>query len=823
MEQPPSTEKTGPQKGDVIDGKLEIEGIIAEGRTSTVVSALDRGNNYKKVAVKIARGSDLESVERFKRGARGMAKLTSPYTVRVLNVGTTQDGAPCMTMELLEGRTLAQKITQSGPLPIDEATRLMLQVCDSVAEAHHQKLLHRDLDAENLFLAMPRPGSGGEPSIRVLDYGLAPVWRLGKGDGRLRPGDVPGTSFAMAPELARGSDVDERVDIWGIGACLFRLLTNKHPYNARNLAELCTRILAERPPDLAKVRPDVTPGLAAFVKKCLEREPSDRYKNIREVIRALEETKDEAPYTPQVPTEKATLDQLRMIESHQVRTTPMQFRAAEEAAAKDAEAERITDPGAIPSSNDDDEGATQIHRKEDVAALVASVAKTPPAKTIPKDPTTLEPSTAPRDQAKRTIPKEPTTVEPPTEPLKARNLVALPIGDASGEIGAPTPQTMRIVPAFEAIANRLEPPKPKRSEPPPKKISGSLPLPPPPLKSTPPKLDLVPEDGPSTQPLGRLSPFAELPKPQPIEEEPPSDDPTILPRLIGAPPAPAAPLPKPTPERMAAETIPPAPPAPVAIAIGGTLPRPSPAMMVAETIPRGVEPPIKPEANPPAEVESQPDFKATTPLAKPLASTMASEAVPRGMENPAHPSPLVFQASPRVLDMPPPAPTGPPPMAPSMATPTPAPLPSFEPMSPRPHVIEPPPPSEAAPAKSRLLVPLIFALGIAISVVVGLYLAKLSTHATKEPAKPSASPVVASPPTSGSGEPAGSPLQIPSGVASVEPEPETPAPSSPSAIASHRHHRRTPPPTVSVTAPAPVPAPAPAPIKSGNVYDPSNY
>jgi serine/threonine protein kinase len=105
VQQPPSTEKTGPQKGDVIDGKLEIEGVIAEGRTSTVVSAIDRGNNYRKVAIKIARASDLESVERFKRAARGMQKLKSPYAVKVLGVGTTQDGAPCMTMEYLEGRT----------------------------------------------------------------------------------------------------------------------------------------------------------------------------------------------------------------------------------------------------------------------------------------------------------------------------------------------------------------------------------------------------------------------------------------------------------------------------------------------------------------------------------------------------------------------------------------------------------------------------------------------------------------------------------------------------------------------------------------------
>jgi serine/threonine protein kinase len=757
VQQPPSTEKTGPQKGDVIDGKLEIEGIIAEGRTSTVVSAIDRGNNYRKVAIKIARASDLESVERFKRGARGMQKLKSPYAVKVLGVGTTQEGAPCMTMEYLEGRTLAQKLMQSGPLPIEEARKWMLQVCAVVAEAHSQKLLHRDLDAENLFLAMPPRGVSGPPSMRVLDFGLAPVWRLGKGDGRLRPGDVPGTSFAMAPELARGSDVDERVDVWGIGACLFRLLTNKHPYNARNLAELCTRILAERPPDLAKVRADVTPGLAAVVKRCLEREPGDRFRSVHDVLHALEESGDDAPYTPQVPTEKATLDQLRAIEDQ--RMTPMVFRAAD----AEAEGERIT----IPSSDGDDfDAATQIHTKEELANQV-------------------------------------------------RSLVARPIMDASGEVGA-TPQTMRIGPEFDAIANRLEPPKPKRSDPPPKKrVSGSLPAPsvPPPRSSG---------DGPSTQPLGRLSPFAELPKAAPPPSTPPSDDHTIKPVLIGAGPLPAAPLPKPSPERMNAETAPPppllpntAPPPRMPTTAPPPLPMPSPAVMAAETM-QGPAPHVP----------------APPLAAQPSPAEMDDETVTR-MEMPA-PLP-VFQASPRVLEIPTLTPSaGIPAMVPPttssaaipvMPPPTPRPSGPYLPSGPPPPLMTGPPPMappvepprEATGSRSKLLIPLIFALGIAASIVIGLYVARLTTP--KPAPKPSAEPsagVVAPPPASDSAEPDDS---DPTPDTSAEsPALEIPSSSAPAAATHRRHHRRPTP-----ASPSPAPAPAPAPAKTGNVYDPSMY
>lgn len=908
MEQPPSTEQTGPQKGDVIEGKLEIDGIIAEGRTSTVVSAIDRSSG-ERIAVKIARGSDLESVERFKRAARGMQRLTSPYVVRVLGVGTTPDGAPCMSMELLEGRTLAQKIMQSGPLPIEEATKWMLQACDALADAHAHKLLHRDLDAESLFLAMPRLGSGGQPSVRVLDFGLAPVWRLGKGDGRLRPGDVPGTSFAMAPELARGSDLDERVDVWGVGACLYRLLTNRHPYSARNLAELCTRILAERPPDVSKVRPDVTPGLAAVVKRCLEREPADRYATIRDVIDALEATKDEAPLTPQVPTERATLEELRAIEEARARMTSRGTHG-------DAEAERVTDPG--PSREEDDQDATQIHHRPDAAMRSAL------ATVVEPDPD-FATTTVLKDPPRFALPK----VEPPKHASSPKRVSppkhASPFAESeepAGDLGAP-PQTTRIAPSFEAIANRLELPKPKRSDPPkrsdapkrsdppkrsdaPRRGSGLPPPLPPPLHPFAASAGV--EEVPSTQPLGRLSPFAELPKaPPPPESVPSSDDRTIKPVLIGGPPPPA-PLPKPSPAMMSAETIAP-PPAP----------SPEPTGMSAKS---GSEPPtgILPmpvvagfaSADVPAGLTTAP--LTTAPLPRPSPAMMAAETIqgsaPAGPEPPAHPSPLVFQASPRVLELPPtPTPTGPPPIgAPPALGSAPAPLPSdrsashaalasdrsashaalpsdrsaapplasgppspfasgsgpFASGSPAPFASGSPAPlvggppreavasaSEGAPAKSRLLVPLIFALGIAIAAVGGLYVARrttLPTDASKPSASSSAGETSSAPssePSSAVGAASSAPPtpspptpSPPESETAATPEPESPeSPASPdgpspsatpsvtsatTATTPPRRHRRPPPPA---PAPSPAPAPAapPAPAKSGNIYDPSTY
>lgn len=840
MNQPPSTEKTGPQKGDVIDGKLQIEGVIAEGRTSSVVSAVDRSNGGRKVAVKVARGSDLEALERFKRGARGMQKLKSPYAVRVLGVGQTQEGLPCMTMEYLEGRTLAQKVMQSGPLPIDEATRWMLQVCEALAEAHAHKLLHRDLDAENLFLAMPPLGSRGEPSIRVLDFGLAPVWRLGKGDGRLRPGDVPGTSFAMAPELARGSDLDERVDIWGIGSCLFRLLTGKHAYNARNLAELCTRILAERPPDITKLRTDVPAGLAAVVKKCLEREPGDRYRSIHEVILALEATTDDAPLTPQVPTEKATLEQLREIErardeAEEERATESKIPSAQDL-MRGLESERAMSvspsaiysmPEPIPSSDDDLDAMTAVHQKSD---LLAGFAK----------PT-------PKDSAPMTVAMPAGSGPAVTPKVENPQIIAMPY-ESGGEIGASTPHTMRTVPAFEAIANRLEPPKPKRSDPPARHRSGmpaAMPPPPSPFVVAPlamkPNLELVSEDGPSTQPLGRLSPFAELPKAPPDDDPASEQDHTIQPVLIGLGPQPASPLPKPTPKAMNAETIPP----PVGVTTA-PLPRPSPQMMAQETM---------------------------QALPKPSPQMMGQETITQfqALPNlaPVHkPEPesplLVFQASPRVLDMGAPMPS--PGIAPVMATPTPAampsgppaplwpssgpppaPMPALAPLYPsgppapmpiqssapsampavdssrhdlNASVVEPAPPSVTR-KKSRLIVPLIFALGIAVSAVVGLYVARLRVKpgpVAQGTAVPSGEPKGGNVETKPS-EPVAPQAPPPSPPPEVDSAPTSdlniPGSATPPASATHRRHHTRPP--------APAPTPSVAPVKSGNVYDPSMY
>lgn len=317
MESPPSTERTGAAAGDVIGHDLVVERVIGEGNTTMVVAALHKARGTR-VAVRIARAADHESAVRFKRAARAMAALESPYTVRVHEVGETKDGLPCAIMEHLEGRTLASLLEERGPIGIDDAIHWMLQTCEAVAEAHDAGLLHRNLEPRSLFLV----DSGDAPGVRVLDFGLGATERvLDPSEMELRPGEAPGTSRLMAPEQLRGEVLDVRVDVWGAGACLFRMLTKRDPFPGETLAELCSAVVAGPRPKLGRYRPEVSGGLEALVTRCLLRTPGDRFRDMRELAQALREARDEARNTPIVPVGEAMLEELRV--------TPAVMRAAE--------------------------------------------------------------------------------------------------------------------------------------------------------------------------------------------------------------------------------------------------------------------------------------------------------------------------------------------------------------------------------------------------------------------------------------------------------------------------------------------------------------
>jgi serine/threonine protein kinase len=280
--------------GDVVAGKFVVERTIGVGGMGHVFAAR-HSELGTLVAIKVVHANsahDAESVTRFKREARAIASLRSEHVVRVHDVGETEAGVPYMIMEYLEGADTGSILLSRGaPFPVDEAITYVVQACEALAEAHAAGIVHRDLKPQNLFV-VTRPS--GPKTIRVLDFGLVKALdgngrELGAGgfDARLtRTGEFVGTPQFMAPEQFRGA-ADARTDVWGMGACLYRLLTAEYPFPGESLAIICTSVLTAEPTPMHRIRPEVPFVLDQVVARCLRKDPNERFATMHDLAAAL--------------------------------------------------------------------------------------------------------------------------------------------------------------------------------------------------------------------------------------------------------------------------------------------------------------------------------------------------------------------------------------------------------------------------------------------------------------------------------------------------------------------------------------------------------
>lgn len=230
------------------------------------------------VAIKFLRsiGGD-RAHQRFLNEVRTLARLDHPNIVRVL-AHDFQRAVPYFTMEYVGGGTLAQKVTQEGPLAPQEAARLIAIVARAVHEAHCVGILHRDIKPGNILLT-----ESGVP--RLSDFGLA---KRTDQDLELTTGDGPlGTLSYMPPEQTHRGPIDGRADVYGLGATLYHLLTGQPPFSGPQ-PEILRRLALEPPERPRRLRPQIPLELEAVCLKCLEKRPEDRYPSALALAEDLE-------------------------------------------------------------------------------------------------------------------------------------------------------------------------------------------------------------------------------------------------------------------------------------------------------------------------------------------------------------------------------------------------------------------------------------------------------------------------------------------------------------------------------------------------------
>jgi eukaryotic-like serine/threonine-protein kinase len=271
--------------GAVLDGKWRIEGLLGQGGMGSVYAAI-HVRNAAKVAIKVLHpdvARDESSRERFLREGYAANQVAHPGVVKVIDDGTTSDGAPFLVMERLEGRSLEGVAEQrGGTLSVDELLRFTIPWLEVMAAAHDKGIVHRDLKPENVFVC-------SDGVVKVLDFGLARLRETVSQKRLTTEGSPIGTPAFMPPEqaLALWDQVDARSDVYSLGASMFTLLTGQLVHDGRTVAELMVHISTKPARPIRSVLELVPPPIAAVIDRALLSARELRFDDAGAMLKAL--------------------------------------------------------------------------------------------------------------------------------------------------------------------------------------------------------------------------------------------------------------------------------------------------------------------------------------------------------------------------------------------------------------------------------------------------------------------------------------------------------------------------------------------------------
>lgn len=309
------------EPGEMLAGRYRIVRFLASGGMGEVYEAEDL-ELRERVALKTIRshmgGQDM--IERFKREIHLARKVTHPNVCRIFDLGhhVTPDDDPAMgglsflTMELLEGETLAARLRRDGRLTTSKALPLARQMAAALDAAHGAGIVHRDFKSENIFLVEPgdtadTPPQPNEPRVVVTDFGVARGGQSDRFAAQVTSAVIVGTPAYMAPEQVEGGPLTATADVYALGVVLYEMVTGKLPFESENPLTSAVKRLQEAPKPPHVHVPDLDPRWEKVILRCLARQPQDRFASAGEAIAALSPTPLPKPPSAAVAQRPATL------------------------------------------------------------------------------------------------------------------------------------------------------------------------------------------------------------------------------------------------------------------------------------------------------------------------------------------------------------------------------------------------------------------------------------------------------------------------------------------------------------------------------------